>query len=436
MKKKAMLVKTSIFLAIVFIGTILISNMLIADAFPLSNGVIMPQNCDYEEISQMEHGWEDYYHTGRIFYDDYQKIDGNASLALQTDLKDGKNIVAAKHSFPSTSFESRAFRFFVRVSDWRQVELFSVLMNSNGNWHDMYAVDIKPLFNIPNNNEWLEVVLSRSDLYEVRNPMWSDIDSIMFRLISTPGTEPTVWIDSFGSFESIKEPLVSIVFDDGMAVTYENALPVFEEFGVRSTCFVIPDLIGHPEDGFMTQEQVDKLSRYYGWGIGGHDWTVLTDLPIESKDGDPAWTRTLDETLSRIRQYLDEHNYPGKDCFAIPYGKYNQRVIDNLCKYFTYIRPHNLLTQPTGYVCQNEINSHLVASTTNMEDIQYWIDNAKKNNDWVILVMHRIVDNPREGVYTESSTEFLRQIIDYSLNIAEVNVVPFHEALEQYYPEN
>ncbi len=403
-------------------------------AFPVDGRVVYPQHCNYEEISQMEHGWQNFYKTGHVFYDDYIALEGNTSLAMQTSNRDGRNIVAASFSFPPQSFEARAFRFFVRVSNWNEVALFSVLMNSNGNWYDMFAVDIKPLFNLPNNEEWIEVVLSRSELYPVNSPTWSSINAIMFRLISVDEKEPTVWVDSLGSFESAKKPLVSIVFDDGMAVTYDNALPVFEEFGVRGTCFVIPDFVGLTADGFMSQEQVDKLANYYGWGIGGHDWRRLTELPKEHSVGDPPWLKTLDEALSGTKAYLDEHKYPGRDCYAIPYGAYNDAIINTISKYFTYIRPHNLLTQPTGYISPNEVNSHLVSCSTTMEQIEEWVQEAKENNDWVVLVMHRIVDSPRAQYCTENSTEFLRQVIDYTMYIAEVDIVPFHEALEVYYP--
>jgi hypothetical protein len=48
--------------------------------------------------------------------------------------------------------------------------------------------------------------------------------------------------------------------------------------------------------------------------------------------------------------------------------------------------------------------------------------------------MHRIVPNPSLGIETENSVEFLQQILDYALNIEEVEVLPFHEALEEYFP--
>ncbi|MDD4614850.1 MAG: hypothetical protein PHI40_05540, partial [Caldisericia bacterium] len=126
---------------------------------------LYPSQCDYEEISSMENGWKNYYQTGYVYYDDYCKIQGNASLAIQTDYRDGKNIVGASFSFPPRSFEYRAFRFFIRASDWNDVELFSILMNSNGFWYDMYAVDVKSFLTNPNNEEWIEIVLSRSEMY-------------------------------------------------------------------------------------------------------------------------------------------------------------------------------------------------------------------------------------------------------------------------------
>jgi peptidoglycan/xylan/chitin deacetylase (PgdA/CDA1 family) len=403
------------------------------DAYP-NRLPLYPSQCDYQEISSMDHGWENVYRTGHVYYDDYFKIEGNASLAMQIDKRDRSHIVGASISFPPRSFEYRAFRFFIRVSDWNDIELFSILLNSNGMWHDMYAVDVKSLLTTPNNEEWMEVVLSRSELFAVQQPTWSSINKVMFRLISKPNTEPTVWIDNFGHFESAKKPYLSIIFDDGMSVVYDYALPVFEEFGVRGSCFIIPDFIGLEGEGFMTQRQVDFLAYWYGWGIGGHDWMKLTDLPMEHSPGDPSWLYTLDESLARNKAYFEKHRYPGRDCYAIPYGAYNEKVLDTISKYYTYIRPHNNLSQPSGYVSPSTINSHVVYADLPFEEVQRWIRNAKENGDWVILVMHRVVPNPRSGIDTENSVDYLRQILDYALYIEEVDVLPFHEVLEEYYP--
>jgi len=109
-------------------------------------------------------------------------------------------------------------------------------------------------------------------------------------------------------------------------------------------------------------------------------------------------------------------------------------VTETISKYYTYIRPHNDLSQPSGFISPCSINSHIVYGSLPFEEIQRWIHNAKENYDWVILVMHRIVPNPRPGIETENSVEFLRQILDYTLNIEEMEVLPFHEALEIYFP--
>jgi peptidoglycan/xylan/chitin deacetylase (PgdA/CDA1 family) len=404
------------------------------DAIPRNLISLYPAQSDYQEISSMESGWRNYYQTGMIYYDDFHCVEGNTSLAMQTDTRDGKNTVGASLSFSPITLETRALRFFVRSTNWENVEQLGVLMNSSGVWFDMFAVDIKPLMNCLNNNEWIEVVLSRSEFYPLQNPSWASINQIMFRLISRPDTEPTVWVDHLGHFESAKKPILSIVFDDGMSVIYDHALPVFEDYGVRGSCFIIPDFVGLEQDGFMSQKQIDFLAYRYGWGIGGHDWMNLVELPLEHSPNDPSWLPTLDESLQRNQSYFKEHPYPGKDCYAIPYGLYNDKVIETISKYYTYVRPHNNLSQPSGYICPYNINSHIVYAGLPIEEIQRWIQNAKENHDWVILVMHRIVPNPSLGIETENSVEFLQQILDYALNIEEVEVLPFHEALEEYFP--
>jgi len=189
-----------------------------------------------------------------------------------------------------------------------------------------------------------------------------------------------------------------------------------DQAGVAGTLFVIPDYLGEP--GFLNQYWVD-LFHSSGWDIGGHNWQVLPDLSPDE----------LHKVFKDTKNYLSTHQYKGRDLYAIPYGLYNNQVIDIGSQYFTWLRPNDDMNQPSGYVSPYRINSRIVSQFTPVEDVLHWIDLAKENHDWLILVFHRIVDRCEYDTdYTEKD---FQKIIQYSQENG-IDILPMSDYLEQY----
>lgn len=368
---------------------------------------------DFQLISSMEDGWQNMYQIGDFQYDFRDAAEGRGSLVLIPDNRDG--FAGIQAMCQPTNLLYNGIRFYVKSDHWESVSTLGVAFHTYNDWQDYYIVDaVGNLFNKPN-NEWIEVILSPSAFTKTGNPTWQSISKITFRLDVSPGQSCQVKIDGLESFFSVNPSAVSIVFDDGQLEAY-RAKSIMDEAGVAGTLFVIPELLGEP--GFLNQYWIDFFHAS-GWDIGGHNWQVLPDLSPEE----------LHQVFKATKDYLTTHQYKGRDLYAIPYGLYNKQVIEIGSQYFTWLRPNDNMNQPSGYISPCRINSRIVSQFTPVEEVLHWIDLAKENNDWLILVFHRIVDRCEYDTdYTEKD---FQEIIQYSQK-KDIDILPMSDYLKQY----
>jgi peptidoglycan/xylan/chitin deacetylase (PgdA/CDA1 family) len=143
--------------------------------------------------------------------------------------------------------------------------------------------------------------------------------------------------------ETIPEPgghYVAITFDDGYDDIVENALPELSKRGMPSTVFIITELLGckrnwehrggedTSEVSLMSLEQLRKLPSDLV-RIGSHTMThaFLPKLEPGTLQGELAGSRV------KLEKIL---NQPVKT-FALPYGAYNETVLQN-CREAGYER--------------------------------------------------------------------------------------------------
>ncbi|MGA7398903.1 MAG: polysaccharide deacetylase family protein [Terriglobales bacterium] len=143
--------------------------------------------------------------------------------------------------------------------------------------------------------------------------------------------------------ETIPEPgghYVAITFDDGYDDIVENALPELSKRGMPSTVFIITDLLGCKRNwehrggedtsdvSLMSLEQLRKLPSDLV-RIGSHTMThaYLPKLEPGTQQSELAGSRL------KLEKIL---NQPVKT-FALPYGAYNETVLQN-CREAGYER--------------------------------------------------------------------------------------------------
>lgn len=363
-------------------------------------------------ISNMEQGWVEEYRRNNTIYSPFHYVEGRGSLELTTGYDSGFSGVFL--DIDPTNFHLSGFRLFVRCTDWKKLEYFTVNFTPYKDWRDYYWVELKSILNTPPSGEWIEIVLSQSSFFKVGNPSWRSISRIQILAGSKTYKPVTVGVDDFSYFVNNKEPSVSFTFDDGQESVFTKAKPAMDLYGYKGTLFSITNYIGEP--GFVNQWMMDELS-IAGWDIGGHSDNLLPSLTSEQLDFD----------LQRTKKYLLAKNYQGSDMYAIPYGLYNKEVMKAVGTYFTWIRPDDSMSQPSGYISHQRINSQVVVpSYLPVATVIQWIDQAIKNRDNLVLVFHKIVDNP--VVESEYSLANFKEILDY-MSQRNIKVCPLSQVV-------
>ena len=112
---------------------------------------------------------------------------------------------------------------------------------------------------------------------------------------------------------------ITLSFDDGNWSDLEMALPALQQRGLTATFFIVPSWLGEP--GFMSKRDLKELAAT-GMPIGNHglqhhDWTTLAPDKLEHE-------------ITQGRRLLEELTGTEITALAIPFGAYNDMVLDAL----------------------------------------------------------------------------------------------------------
>jgi len=112
---------------------------------------------------------------------------------------------------------------------------------------------------------------------------------------------------------------VSLSFDDGNWSDIEVAVPALTRRGLHATFFIVPSWLGEP--GFMSKQDLRELvaagMTIGNHGLQHHDWTTLE-------------VDKLEHEIAQGRRLLEELTGTEIHTVAIPFGSYNDMVLDTL----------------------------------------------------------------------------------------------------------
>lgn len=188
-------------------------------------------------------------------------------------------------------------------------------------------------------------------------------------------------------------PLLTMTFDDGHEDNATNALPVLNQYGFKTTqCFATSFIEG------KSQKVINGVKAFdtSGHEICSHTVThpFMTTLNAS----------TLTYEAQHSKQYLQTLIGKPVTNFATPYGDYDVTVVNELKKYY---RSHRSVDE--GYNSKDNFNIYNlrvqnILDTTSAEQVASWIAQAKTDNTWLILVYHRVANDP--GPYDSYITTF------------------------------
>jgi peptidoglycan/xylan/chitin deacetylase (PgdA/CDA1 family) len=362
-------------------------------------------------VHEMENNFNDFYKSGSFEFNQNDYKSGSGSLLVKAYPETVP--CGVKTDLPLSDFTKKSFRFFVKSPRWSDLSNFSIAFGASNGWWDYFVCDLKTYLRNPPDNEWLEIILSKSDFKAFGKPSWDSITGLVIRCSAKTALPAIAQVDGFSTFSSTGFGTVSLCFDRGQKSILSNALPLLKQYKYTGNLFVTLDTIG--TNGFLSQGEIDSL-HYLGWNIGGHakgDLLYLSDQELKNQ-------------LSQMSSYLEEKGYRGSRNFALPYGGYNKRVQDTIRNYFSTIRLNDSLNQPKDFILPERINSQIVTAGTTFENIQQWINTALINGDWLILVFYGV--EPVPLVDTDCRLEVFRKALEY-INQFKIPVSTFDEAL-------
>jgi peptidoglycan/xylan/chitin deacetylase (PgdA/CDA1 family) len=185
--------------------------------------------------------------------------------------------------------------------------------------------------------------------------------------------------------------VISFTFDDGFD-TIVPASQMLAAHGFAATAYVITDQVD--KDGRAKLSDLTTLQNA-GWDIAAHAYTQV-DHALNYTELSPS---EVEDDMVNTRAWLIAHGFQGYDHCAYPSGEFDATIVALAGRYFTSCR--------TIYSAQQELSPPsdarrlrvgYVTSSVALATVEQWIDEARANHEWLILVFHHFTDTPVASV--------------------------------------
>lgn len=198
-------------------------------------------------------------------------------------------------------------------------------------------------------------------------------------------------------------PQVSFTFDDGYKSVWQHAAPVLEQYGFTGTSYVTTGFIG--QENHLTWNQVKRLQNERGWDIGSH---TVTHPPLAE-----VTQPQLEQELRRSKNMLLNRGINVRS-FATPYGDYNNQALAAIARYYETHRPFHDQGNNHWPYSDYLLQVKQVQRDVSVAQVKQYIDEAKQNNMWLILVFHDIKNTEPATIGTyDYARKDLRAIARY-----------------------
>jgi peptidoglycan/xylan/chitin deacetylase (PgdA/CDA1 family) len=326
---------------------------------------------------------------------------------------------SAKRYAPALDLRGKFVRVWLRVDDLAQLAGMEFRLSSDDFATSFYTFTV-PLFaddafNFVHSGPWTSLTFSFGAAQITGAPDRSRIDSIGW-VLRDRGTKPVV--AEWGGMWFEDEPaqaIVSLTFDDGYDEHALVAAPAMKKYGFRGTAYVMPDQIG--SFNYMTADQLRQLHDQYGWDVAAHHNDPFTSFPPDA----------LERTILGIQRFLVTNGFRGgARHLAYPLGKQEPRTVLPLVReHFLTARVASGGAETLPPADWHRLRAFNVLKTTTPDEIQTAVRRAKQHKEWLILMLHWLVDAPqRDTDYAiRDFEEMLRRIAAERVEVRTVSEV-------------
>ncbi|MBV6421313.1 MAG: hypothetical protein DAHOPDDO_02588 [Ignavibacteriaceae bacterium] len=223
----------------------------------------------------------------------------------------------------------------------------------------------------------------------------------------------TLLLLSYGYSNAQYGPVVSFSYDDGDHTWYDNAFPIFQEYGFPGVVY-----INATNSWVSAPGTVDTLHEMQaaGWEISSH--TYNHDDGMEESN------------VSKMKNWLDSLGFPNPG-IAAPGNIWDHDGIAIAKKYHPYFAVST--TNFGGLAQPFDIYFLLRFSLTNdqtQESIEGFLDDAIANNKWIIFYGHQMGNAPGSW---DQSEELLQMTFDAVVERG-IPVKTVREVINDLYP--
>lgn len=199
-------------------------------------------------------------------------------------------------------------------------------------------------------------------------------------------------------------PMVSFSFDDAPTTAAVTGAQILEARGLRGTYFVAAGLAGRdgPMGEYAARNHVERLLA------AGHEIACHTFSHLDCGHGGKA--RIADD-LDRNAQAFADWGLPAATTFAYPFGDVSADAKAVLAPRFSLSRAlhHGVIGQGADL---NQTPAVGVQGPDGEALAMHWLDVAQRENAWLILYTHDVVDGASEWGCTPGALE---RLVDKSL---------------------
>ena len=204
-----------------------------------------------------------------------------------------------------------------------------------------------------------------------------------------------------------RDGVVSITFDDGWESSYENGVPILNQYGYKASFYILSNFFEDTQ--YMSLAQVKSLQAQ-GNVIGSH--TVSHPHLTELSEADMHY-----EIVGSQKQ-LESKLGPIKD-FAAPYGDYDDAAMKEIQQYYTSQRSVTAGINTFENFDKYHLRSPNIQVNTTTDEIKTFLQEAKDNRGWLILTYHEINDSGREySITKEQFADQMKLIEESGLKVA------------------
>lgn len=250
-----------------------------------------------------------------------------------------------------------------------------------------------------------------SDTFTV--PTGAVATSVFFALTGNGWLQTDDYSLSDYSPEGFDRALLTLTFDDGYEGNAYTALPILDQYNLPSThCYLTE---------YPTQAKVDSIMAFVN---SGHE---ICSHTVSHPYSTQLSIAELTYELTESKRYLESVTGLPVQNFVTPYGDHNQTVINEVKKYYKSHRSVEAGYNSKDNFDRYNIKVQNVLDTTTTEEVMSWVKQAQNDNTWLVLVYHKVIDDP--GRYDTSVSEFASQM--NAISQSGIAVRTYNDALDE-----